>query len=269
MKERTLLSPLPTTDPAKFPCDEEVPEGCHVLEGLDDDWGYHVDIHTDIVYAKRCGTKEETKQEERELKLIILEPKPREENPDIKWPCVAYIQRSAFHAQWLGSSIPRHLRLAQKGYVVAVIQYSPSEIAPFPAQTQDAKTAIRFLKKHAQEYHIDPEHMAVAGDSSGAHTALMVGFTGDEGPDTDLYGEYSAKVNCIVDSYGPTVFSLMNYYESSQKHYDPDSPEGYEIEYKNVLENTDLAMKASPLSYLSRECVIRRSGKVFRYDRKH
>lgn len=132
-----------------------------------------------------------------------------------------------------------------------MIQYRPSDIAPFPAQMQDAKTAIRFLKKHAEEYHIDPEHMAVAGDSSGAHTALMVGFTGDDAPDTDLYGEYSAKVNCIVDSYGPTVFPLMNYFESSQNHYDPESPEGYEIGYKNVLEHVDLAMEASPLSYLS------------------
>ena len=251
MQERTLLSPLPTPDPAKFPRDEEVPEGCHVLENLADDWGYDVDIHTDIVYAKRCGTKEETKTEERELKLIILEPKPRENADTAKWPCVAYVQGSAFHEQWLWNNIPRHLRLAQKGYVVAVIQYRPSDIAPFPAQMQDAKTAIRFLKKHAEEYHIDPEHMAVAGDSSGAHTALMVGFTGDDAPDTDLYGEYSAKVNCIVDSYGPTVFPLMNYFESSQNHYDPESPEGYEIGYKNVLEHVDLAMEASPLSYLS------------------
>ena len=150
MQERTLLSPLPTPDPAKFPRDEEVPEGCHVLENLADDWGYDVDIHTDIVYAKRCGTKEETKTEERELKLIILEPKPRENADTAKWPCVAYVQGSAFHEQWLWNNIPRHLRLAQKGYVVAVIQYRPSDIAPFPAQMQDAKTAIRFLKKHAE-----------------------------------------------------------------------------------------------------------------------
>ena len=81
----------------------------------------------------------------------------------------------------------------------------------------------------------------------------MVGFTGDDAPDTDLYGEYSAKVNCIVDSYGPTVFPLMNYFESSQNHYDPESPEGYEIGYKNVLEHVDLAMEASPLSYLSED----------------
>lgn len=39
MQERPLLSPLPTPDPAKFPRDEEVPEGCHVLENLADGWG--------------------------------------------------------------------------------------------------------------------------------------------------------------------------------------------------------------------------------------
>lgn len=41
-----------------------------------------------------------------------------------------------FMMQWLWNNIPRHLRLAQKGYVVAVIQYRPSDIAPFPAQMQ-------------------------------------------------------------------------------------------------------------------------------------
>ena len=81
----------------------------------------------------------------------------------------------------------------------------------------------------------------------------MAGFTGDEGPDTRLYGEYSAKVNCIIDLYGPTVFSLMNYYESSQNHYDPDSPEGYEIGGKNVLEHPELADLTIPMNYLSKE----------------
>ena len=143
--------------------------------------------------------------------------------------------------------------MAEHGYVVAIVEYRPSEIAPFPAQMQDAKTAVRFLKKHCEEYHIDVDHMAIAGDSSGGHTALMAGFTGDEGPDTRLYGEYSAKVNCIIDLYGPTVFSLMNYYESSQNHYHPDSPEGYEIGGKNVLEHPELADLTIPMNYLSEE----------------
>ena len=127
-----------------------MPEGCHVIDGLSDDWGHYVDIHTDVHYASRDG---------RDLKMIILEPRlhfgasDQEMAQPRKWPCVAYIQGSAFHEQWLWNNISRHIRLAEKGYVVAIIQYRPSEVSPFPAQMQDAKTGIRFLKKKADEYH--------------------------------------------------------------------------------------------------------------------
>lgn len=248
MEKLTLLDPIPTPVPAEFPHTDEVPEGCTVLKGLKDEWGYYVDFHTDIIYANRDG---------RDLKMHILEPKVHFGAPDEeqeaphKWPCIAYIQGSAFHEQWLWNNISRHIRAAEHGYAVAIIEYRPSEVKPFPAQMQDAKTGIRFLRKNAEKYNIDPEHIAVAGDSSGGHTALMAGFTGDDEPDTDLYNEYSAKVSCIIDVYGPTVFSLMNYYESSQNHYDPDSPEGFEIGHKNVLENPELANATIPMNYLS------------------
>lgn len=257
MKERELLEPIPTSIPAEFPHTDEVPEGCIVLKGLKDEWGYYVDIHNDVVYAERKNEFVYTKPLNNGLKMHILEPRVHsgvpveEEAASHKWPCIVYIQGSAFHEQWLWNNISRHIRLAEHGYVVAIVEYRPSEVAPFPAQMQDAKTAIRFLKKNATDYNIDVEHMAIAGDSSGGHTALMAGFTGDEEPDTDLYQEYSAKVNCIIDVYGPTVFSLMNYYDSSQNHYDPDSPEGFEIGQKNVLENPELANATIPMNYLS------------------
>lgn len=250
MEKRKLLEPILTPIPAEFPHTDEVPEGCAVLTGLKDEWGYYVDIHQDVIYAERDGRK---------LRMHILEPRvhfgaPEEEERTLrKWPCIAYIQGSAFHEQWLWNNISRHIRMAEHGYMVAIIEYRPSETAPFPAQMQDAKTAIRYLRKHAEEYHIDTDHMAVCGDSSGGHTALMAGFTGDDAPDTELYGEYSAKVNCIIDMYGPTVFSLMNYYDSSQNHYDPDSPEGFEIGHKHVLENPELADATIPMNYLSED----------------
>ncbi len=257
MSKLKLLDPISTPVPAEFPRSEEVPEGCIVLKDLKDDWGYYVDIHTDVVYAEREGKFVYTEPQSCPLHLTILEPKVHfgvpieEENTPRKWPCIVYIQGSAFHEQWIWNNIARHIRLAQKGFVIAIVEYRPSEVSPFPAQMQDAKTAIRFMRMNADRYNVDVEHIAVAGDSSGGHTALMAGFTGDDAPDTDLYGDYSAKVNCIVDVYGPTVFSLMNYYPSSQNHYDPESPEGYEIGQKNVLENPELADATIPMNYLS------------------
>lgn len=256
MMQRKLQEPLPAPIPARFPRSEEVPEGCIVLEGLKDDWGHYVDIHTDVVYAER-KVKSGGKTETASLHLTILEPmihfgaSEEEMNESHKWPCVVYVQGSAFHKQWIWNNIGRHIRLAQKGYVIAIVEYRPSEIAPFPAQAEDTKTAIRFMKKNAGKYHIDESRIALAGDSSGGHTALIAGFTGDDTPDTDIYSEYSAAVRCIIDLYGPTVFSLMNYYPSSQNHYEPDSPEGYEIGKINVLEHPESVAATIPMNYLS------------------
>ncbi|MCD8189974.1 MAG: alpha/beta hydrolase [Clostridiales bacterium] len=249
IEQRTLLDPIPTADPKDFPHTDEVPEGCIVLKGVKDNWGHKVDLKTHVIYAERDG---------RQLELNIFIPKEHNVASEIaeaphKWPCVVYVQGSAFHEQWIWDNIGRHIRLAQRGYVIAVVQYRPSEVAPFPAQMQDAKTAIRFMRKNAAEFQIDPDRVAVAGDSSGGHTALMTGFTGNDGPDTDLYGEYSAEVKCIVDVYGPTVFALMNYWPSSQNHWEADSPEGFEIGQKNVLENPELANATIPMNYLSKD----------------
>lgn len=75
MNERELQAPIPTSDPAKFPHSDEVPEGCKVIDGLKDDWGYYVDIHTDVVYAERSRGFAYTGQEKMSLKMIILEPR--------------------------------------------------------------------------------------------------------------------------------------------------------------------------------------------------
>lgn len=257
MKERRLLEPIATPIPAEFPHDEEVPEGCIVLDNLKDDWGHYVDIHTDVVYAEREILNPSGQADTMPLHLQILEPKIHfgapieEQQKEHIWPCVVYVQGSAFHKQWCWNNIGRHIRLAQLGYVIAIVEYRPSEVAPFPAQAEDAKTAVRYIRKNAPLFHVDPDRIALAGDSSGGHTALIAGFSDDEQPDTPLYAEYSAKVNCIIDVYGPTVFSLMNYYESSQNHYDPDSPEGFEIGRKNVLDHPELVSPTIPMNYLS------------------
>ena len=87
---------------------------------------------------------------------------------------------------------------------------------------------------------VDPERVAVMGDSSGGHTALMTGITGGtQELDTALYGEYPCTVRAIVDYYGPTDVSKMCERPSTQNHVDPDSPEGRLIGGLNVLENPD------------------------------
>ena len=247
MWDEKLVEPIQVKNPADFPRSEEAPEGCIVLEDLKDEFGYQVDFHEVVYVKRRMGDGKE-----KELSLHIYQPHDPEDE-ERKWPIVVFIQGSAFHKQNLFGHFGELVRLAEKGYVVAAAEYRPSEEAPFPAQMQDCKTAVRYMKKYAGHYHGDPERVALWGDSSGGHTVLMAGFTGDREPDTDVYREYSAEVKCIIDWYGPTEFSKMNCYPSSQDHCSPDSPEGYEIGRKNVLENPDLVKETVPMNYLSKE----------------
>lgn len=252
-KELQILEPM-QCKLEDFPVSEEIPEGCIVIDDLVDEGRYKVDLHK-VTYVMR---RDEVGKE-KDLCMYIYEPKiikkPGQEDVSQKlFPVIIYCQGSAFHKQWLFDRISNHIRMAERGYIVAVFEYRPSDDAPFPAQMEDCKTAVRYMRKHAEIYHCDVNRFALWGNSSGGHVALTAGFTGDDAPDTDVYKEaYSAKVSCIVDWFAPTDFALMNCYPTIQNHFAPDSPEGCEIGHKNVLEHPELNAYASPMTYLSKD----------------
>ena len=103
--------------------------------------------------------------------------------------------RDAFgeHIQWA----------AEKDYVVVAIDYrllnrmSAGEfLYPFPAQIQDPKCAVQWLRANAEEYKIDQDRIGAAGYGSGSHLALLLALTdesdGLEG-DCDFPG-YSSRI---------------------------------------------------------------------------
>ncbi len=82
-------------------------------------------------------------------------------------------------------------------------------MAPFPAQVQDAKIAVRWLREHAEPYGIDADRMLIAGDSSGGHTALLVHATdGLAVLDDDPRGT-PLRLRGAVSLYGPTDLMAM------------------------------------------------------------
>ena len=225
-----------------FPKDPEVPEGVEVIK-LEDRPGPRPIIHANVVYDRQGDV---------DLHLQILVPYDAGAGKK-RYPLIVFIPGSAWMKQAVFGVLPNMLRMCVKGYVVAIVEYRHTGLAAFPAQAEDAKTAIRFMKLHADEYHADPELTAVWGDSSGGHTALMAGFTIGEYPDNGRYKEISSSVRCIVDWYGPTDIVEMNSSPSTMDHTDPASPEGRLIGFKNVRENPEIARKTSPLSYISAE----------------
>jgi len=201
-----------------------------------------VETLKNIVYVNRDGT---------ELHLHVLYPKRTVSS----LPCIVYIQGSAWMRQDLELNIPNLIRVAANGYVVVSVEYRPSSIGKFPSQVQDAKTAIRFMRKNAIQYHVDTNNIFIWGGSSGGHTAMFVGFTqGNKDIDTDDYNEFSDKVNAVINFFGPSELVKMCDYPSILNHALATSPEGLLIG-GSVFENPELARKASPVYYITRDAV--------------
>lgn len=97
--------------------------------------------------------------------------------------------------------------LTDKGYAVASINYRLSTEAPHPAGIIDCKTAVRFLKGNAATYNIDPDRIAVAGDSSGGHYALMLALTMRNDDFEDLTRGFPEQKQCAVAWYPATDLS--------------------------------------------------------------
>ncbi|MPY80036.1 MAG: alpha/beta hydrolase fold domain-containing protein, partial [Actinophytocola sp.] len=118
---------------------------------------------------------------------------------------------------WLGENGKEYARelapfFTDAGYVVAGVSIRASWNAPFPAQVHDIKAAIRWLRAHAPEYRIDPDRIAIMGDSSGGWAATMAGVAGN---DSELEGTVgvtglSSSVHAVVNLYGPTDFLQMD-----------------------------------------------------------
>jgi acetyl esterase/lipase len=153
-----------------------------------------VNFQRDVVYGKGGGV---------DLKLNLSRPK----NPTAKkLPCVVVIHGGG----WAGGDRTNHddltWQFARQGYVSATVGYRLAPKHRFPAQVNDVKCAVRFLRAHADEYGIDPDHFGAIGFSAGGHLSMMLGLTdkkdgleGDGGsPDQ------SSKVQAVVSFFGPT-----------------------------------------------------------------
>lgn len=97
--------------------------------------------------------------------------------------------------------------LVRAGFAAASLEYRFSKQAVFPAQIEDCKAAIRWIRAHAADYNIDPNHIGVWGASAGGHLVSLLGTLGhDRRFDVGENLDQSSAVQCVVDSCGPTDF---------------------------------------------------------------
>jgi len=101
--------------------------------------------------------------------------------------------------------------LVQDGYAVASIDYRLTRTAPFPAQIEDCKAAVRWLRANASTYNLDPDRIGVWGYSAGGHLAALLGTSGGV-PELEGTGDnmqYSSQVQAVCDVGGPADLLAM------------------------------------------------------------
>jgi acetyl esterase/lipase len=145
----------------------------------------------------------------------------------------------------------------QQGYAVVSANYRLSGEASFPAGLQDIKAAIRWIRAHHKEYHLDANRIAVWGGSAGGNFAAMICLTAGRADLEDLsLGNpgYPCCVQAAIDQFGPTDFLKMDeqFIQSGMglpDHSQAESPESKYIGAK-ITDIPEKVQQANPMNYI-------------------
>ena len=193
--------------------------------------------------------------EKHKLDILRLKNLPKEPMPVIVW-----IHGGGFRGGSKTSGYSRLMRFVQRGYLGATIDYRFSSEIKFPAQLQDCKCAIRFLRAKAKEYNLDPDHIGVWGGSAGGNLVAMLGTTGGvkEFEGKGGWEDQSSRVQAVCDYFGMTdfmaIYELVKQGKATERFMlmdGKDSASG--LLGGKFWENPELARKASPTTYASKD----------------
>jgi acetyl esterase/lipase len=197
----------------------------------------------DVVYGHAGGV---------DLKLDLAVPM----QGDGPFPAVVCIHGGAWQAGKKEDMefFARHL--ADHGYVAATVSYRLAPAHLWPAQIEDVKCAVRYLRAHAKELNIDPANIFATGASAGGHLSLMLGLMdpkdGLEG--AGGHAEFPSTVRGVANFFGPTEFKVW----TAAGETDAAKPEDKKSQAQQILEawlgtsdrSSGVVRQASPITYV-------------------
>ena len=196
--------------------------------------------YTDLAYAQTRHPRQ---------KLDLYLPASQGRHPLIIW-----IHGGAWQVGSKSEDVP--FEYVGRGYALASINYRLSQHGLFPAQIEDCKAAVRWLRANAARYNLDPHRFAAWGPSAGGHLAAMLGTAaGARQFDVGEHLTVSSSVQAVVDYFGPTDFIQMDTHRVSggQVHDVADSPES-QLVGGPIQDHPDRVALANPVTYVTSEC---------------
>lgn len=205
---------------------------------------------TDVAYASKSSSQ----------KLDIYLPN----TGNGPFPVIVAIHGGAFmQGDKSSGEVNDELTGLNKGYAVVSINYRLSGEAIFPAAVYDVKAAIRYIKANASKYNLNPDKIAVWGDSAGGNLAAMLGTTAGvkELEDLSMGNEtQTSNVQAVVDFFGPINFTTMDDENKAsgisskvsnvQTHSTATSPESKYVG-ADITTVADKVKQTNPTTYLT------------------
>jgi acetyl esterase/lipase len=193
----------------------------------------HLHIETGLVYGRANG---------QELTLDLA--MPRTGGP---FPGLVTIPGGGW--EWIAQPDSMHIlqeMLAEHGFAAAQVIYRLAPRDKYPAQIEDCKAAVRWLRANAAKYRIDPERIGALGFSSGAQLASLLGVTnpGDGLEGDSGHPEQSSRVDAVVDFFGPSDFTLPSWRQRYDNRLMPS------VLGTTFAEHPERYEKASPVHYV-------------------
>ena len=190
-------------------------------------------VERDITYCTADGVP---------LKMDIYYP----EFATAAAPAVIYVHGGA----WIqgdkneGAGIIEIPELRSRGYLVAAVNYRLAPEYKFPAQIEDVKCAVRFLRANAAAYGINPARIGAWGGSAGGHLVALLGtsdpssgFEGDGG-----YADESSRIQAVVDMFGPTDLKALSL---------EGDPRFLLLIFGTINRNANIVKRANPITWIS------------------
>lgn len=167
--------------------------------------------YKDVVYT----THRNSPYGDRDMHVDIYRP-----DDDVVYPALIMIHGGGWNSGDKSLQVPMAQRIAARGYVTIPVEYRLIPEAKYPAGFHDIKTAVRWVRKNAEKYGINPDKIAVSGCSAGGQLATLTGVTNGskqhEGNGEWLDG--LSEVQAIINMDGTCTFvSESNIEEAKDK----------------------------------------------------
>jgi len=156
----------------------------------------------DVIYGRKFGTA---------LTLDVITPR---QNPN--GAGVVLVISGGWFSSHEGISSFFYMELLKRGYTVFAVVHGSQPKFTIPEILEDMHRAVRFIRYHAGDYHVDPQRIGITGASAGGHLSLMQGVAGKEGDPKarDRIDRASSRVQAVACFFPPTDF--LNYGEEGK-----------------------------------------------------